>query len=48
MFLKVALQFPDELLNNSIRVLGRLREKCQNDATFFILADTSYGRFLSF
>jgi hypothetical protein len=44
----VALQFSDELLNNSIRVMARLREKCQNDAKFFILADTSYGRFYIF
>lgn len=40
---KVALQFPDELLNYSVKVCSKLKEKC-TESIFFILADTSYGR----
>lgn len=40
---RVALQFPDELLNKSIRVCARLKLKSPQ-TMFFILADTSYGR----
>jgi diphthamide biosynthesis protein 2 len=42
-FKKIALQFPDELLNNAVNVCARLKQKCPNNI-FFILADTSYGR----
>ena len=41
---RVALQFPDELLNKSIRVSARLKLKSPQ-TMFFILADTSYGRY---
>lgn len=46
-FTRVALQFPDELLNKSIQVCARLKlRSASQDANikFFILADTSYGR----
>ena len=47
--IKVALQFPDELLNISVRVNHLLNKKLSqdggdDDCKFFILADTSYGR----
>lgn len=42
-FARVALQFPDELLNQSVKVCARLKVKCP-ESMFFILADTSYGR----
>ena len=42
-FSRIALQFPNEMLNNSIRVCARLKEAAPN-VLFFILADTSYGR----
>ena len=41
---RVALQFPDELLYCSIRVMNRLRRQSPADVQFFLLADTSYGR----
>ena len=41
---RVALQFPDELLHCSIRVMRRLKASCTADSVqFFLLADTSYG-----
>lgn len=41
---RVALQFPDELLYCSIRVIDRLRRLSPGDVQFFLLADTSYGK----
>jgi hypothetical protein len=42
---KIGLQFPDELLYNSINVCARLKSKFKEAApVFFILADTSFGR----
>lgn len=38
----MALQFPDELLNQSVRVAALLRQRC-SQSFFFILADTSFG-----
>ncbi|XP_041358576.1 2-(3-amino-3-carboxypropyl)histidine synthase subunit 2-like [Gigantopelta aegis] len=38
---RVALQFPDEFLVDSVAVVGNLEGKC--DAALFILGDTSYG-----
>lgn len=43
-FNRVALQFPDELLNISVKVCTCLKEKCPN-VLFFILADTFYDRY---
>ena len=41
-FLKVALQFPDNLLPDSVAVATILRENSGKEV--FILGDTSYGR----
>ena len=41
-FKRIALQFPDEHLNNSIKVISKLKISL-SECTFFILADTSYG-----
>ncbi|KAJ4842495.1 hypothetical protein Tsubulata_027081 [Turnera subulata] len=43
-FTRVALQFPDELLKDSIRVVRALRNKLQNgEIGLFVMADTAYG-----
>lgn len=42
-FFKVALQFPDELLKDAATVLQRL--SIETNASFFILGDTSFGRY---
>lgn len=42
---KVALQFPDHLLPDSVAIATILRGKCGKDV--FILGDTSYGRYPS-
>jgi diphthamide biosynthesis protein 2 len=39
---KVALQFPDELLADSVEVATILKERTKKK--IFVLADTSYGR----
>ncbi|ORX46325.1 diphthamide biosynthesis protein 2 [Hesseltinella vesiculosa] len=41
-FIKVALQFPDEMLSDADAVVSMLKDKVPN-AEFFVLADTSYG-----
>lgn len=41
-FPQVALQFPDELLVDSVSVAQQLEEN--TNAKTYILADTSYGR----
>ncbi|CAG0880054.1 unnamed protein product [Cyprideis torosa] len=38
----VALQFPDDLLNDSVEVVFRLQDKLHG-VKFYVLADTSYG-----
>jgi diphthamide biosynthesis protein 2 len=40
----VALQFPDELLKDSVRVYQSLRQKLSSDREIYVLADTTYGR----
>ena len=40
---KIGLQFPDELLNNSIKINALLKHHTPSDCVYFILADTSYG-----
>lgn len=43
-FKRVALQFSDELLEDSVKVYQRLKELTDDEALeFYILADTSYG-----
>ena len=41
---RIALQFPDAQLKHSAKVVALLKERCR-DCDFFILADTSYGRY---
>ncbi|KAG9057785.1 Diphthamide biosynthesis protein 2 [Serendipita sp. 407] len=47
-FKRIALQFPDEMLSDSVAVylaLGsRLKDAGYSDCNLFVLADTSYGR----
>ncbi|KAL2556645.1 diphthamide synthesis DPH2 family protein [Forsythia ovata] len=46
-FTRVALQFPDELLKDSMRVVKSLREKLNSlyveDVKLYVMADTTYG-----
>ncbi|KAK6940067.1 Diphthamide synthesis DPH1/DPH2 [Dillenia turbinata] len=47
-FTKVALQFPDELLKDSVRVVKVLRNKIrsikgESDVGLYVMADTTYG-----
>ena len=45
------MQFPDELLKNSIMVCSRIKEKlsASNESYLvFILGDTSYGRYMKY
>lgn len=46
-FLRVALQFPDNLLCHAAYVAFRLEKGCNKAVKFYILADTSYRRFFS-
>ncbi|KAJ4493661.1 putative diphthamide synthesis protein-domain-containing protein [Lentinula edodes] len=40
---RVALQFPDELLHDSVQIFGRLKRRIGLDKELYVLADTSYG-----
>ncbi|KAJ7577918.1 putative diphthamide synthesis protein-domain-containing protein [Mycena floridula] len=40
---RVALQFPDELLNDSVPVFQQLKAGINPDQELYVLADTSYG-----
>lgn len=40
----VALQFPDELLSDSVPVFQALRSRLAQDVELYILADTTFGR----
>ncbi len=40
----MALQFPDELLHDSVRIYRSLKNKA-GSRDLYILADTSYGRY---
>ncbi|KAL9709008.1 Diphthamide biosynthesis protein 2 [Leucoagaricus gongylophorus] len=42
-FKRVALQFPDELLHDSVPIYRRLRSKLGSGRDLYVLADTSYG-----
>lgn len=41
---QVALQFPDELLHNSVPIFRALKAKVGENVQLYVLADTSYGR----
>lgn len=43
---KVALQFPDELLQYSVPLYHSLRGKAPGKE-FFVMADTTFGRYVS-
>ncbi|KZT66950.1 diphthamide biosynthesis protein [Daedalea quercina L-15889] len=40
---RIALQFPDELLRDSVPVFRRLKARIGEDRELYVLADTSYG-----
>ncbi|KAF9074276.1 putative diphthamide synthesis protein-domain-containing protein, partial [Rhodocollybia butyracea] len=40
---RVALQFPDELLHDSVQIFRRLKQRIGSDKELYVLADTSYG-----
>jgi diphthamide biosynthesis protein 2 len=42
--MKVALQFPDELLRDSVPIYHNLKRAIGADKELYVLADTSYGR----
>ncbi|KAF8057552.1 putative diphthamide synthesis protein-domain-containing protein [Lyophyllum atratum] len=41
---RIALQFPDELLHDSVPIYRRLKAKIGEGRELYVLADTSYGR----
>ncbi|KAJ3519511.1 hypothetical protein NM688_g9292 [Phlebia brevispora] len=41
---RIALQFPDELLHDSVPIFRTLKSKVGADRELYVLADTSYGR----
>ncbi|KAJ3560062.1 hypothetical protein NP233_g11082 [Leucocoprinus birnbaumii] len=43
-FKRIALQFPDELLHDSVPIYRRLKSKLDPGRDLYVLADTSYGR----
>jgi hypothetical protein len=43
-WMQIALQFPDELLHDSVPVYQELRKRLGEDQKAYVLADTSYGR----
>lgn len=45
--LQIALQFPDELLHDSVPVYKALRQILGPEINLYVLADTSYGRQVS-
>ncbi|KAL3632228.1 hypothetical protein CASFOL_025212 [Castilleja foliolosa] len=42
-FTRVALQFPDGLLKDSMRVMKALRQELKPDVKLYVMADTTYG-----
>ncbi|KAG8363770.1 hypothetical protein BUALT_Bualt19G0056900 [Buddleja alternifolia] len=42
-FTRVALQFPDELLKDSMRVVKALRQELSSSVKLYVMADTTYG-----
>ncbi|XP_011098024.1 2-(3-amino-3-carboxypropyl)histidine synthase subunit 2 [Sesamum indicum] len=42
-FTRVALQFPDELLEDSMRVVKALRQELNSSVKLYVMADTTYG-----
>ncbi|KAI0065169.1 diphthamide biosynthesis protein [Artomyces pyxidatus] len=41
---RIALQFPDELLHDSVPIYQRLKHRLGDGRELYVLADTSYGR----
>ncbi|KAF9267126.1 diphthamide biosynthesis protein [Marasmius fiardii PR-910] len=41
---RTALQFPDELLHDSVTIFSKLKRKIGSHRELYVLADTSYGR----
>lgn len=44
-YTRIALQFPDELLNDSVPIYKRLNSLIRTQQELYVLADTSYGRY---
>lgn len=42
--IQIALQFPDELLRDSVPIFRRLKARLGEGHDLYVLADTSYGR----
>lgn len=42
--MQIALQFPDELLHDSVPIYRALKSKIGSSQELYVLADTSYGR----
>ncbi|XP_042043952.1 2-(3-amino-3-carboxypropyl)histidine synthase subunit 2-like [Salvia splendens] len=42
-FTRVALQFPDELLKDSMKVVKALRQELDSSVKLYVMADTTYG-----
>ena len=42
---QIALQFPDELLHDSVPIYRDLKNQLTDDRQLYVLADTSYGRY---
>lgn len=42
--LKICLQFPDQLLHDSVPVFKALRARLQDSVELYVMADTTYGR----
>lgn len=45
---RVALQFPDYLLSLSAQIAAVLEKECDGNAKTYILADTTYRRYIMF
>lgn len=41
---QIALQFPDEMLHDSVPIFRALKSGLSSDRELYVLADTSYGR----
>lgn len=42
--LQICLQFPDELLHDSVPVFQAIRAKLADKVELYVMADTTYGR----
>ena len=41
---QIALQFPDELLHDSVPIFRAIKRRLDEGRELYVLADTSYGR----